>query len=84
MTLLREITAVFLWLAFLMLSLSCLFGSFSWGKLLLALGCALAAYIIWPSRRHGQRQDDGWLFDLAELLIEAPVSLLRWIVHLFD
>jgi hypothetical protein len=71
-TLLRELTAALLWLAFLMLSLNCLVASFSWGKLFLALGCLVAAYIIWPSKRRGERRDDSWLLDLAELLIEAP------------
>lgn len=83
-TLLRELTAALLWLAFLMLSLNCLVAGFSWGKLFLALGCLVAAYIIWPSKRRGERRDDSWLLDLAELLIEAPVALLRWIAHFFD
>jgi hypothetical protein len=83
-TVLREITAIVLWIVFLLLSASCIFSTFSLGKLLIAVCCFAAAYFIWPSKRRGERTDDFWLFDLAELLIEGPILLVTLIVKLVD
>lgn len=79
---LREFVAFLLWIISVVLVFSCIFNSFSWGLLILALLCFIAAYFIWPSRRRGHREDDYWWLDLAELLIEAPILLVRFIVKL--
>lgn len=78
---LREFVAVLLWITSVVSLLNCIFVSFSAKLILLALVCFIAAYFIWPSRRRGHREDDYWWLDLAELLIEAPVLLVRFIVR---
>lgn len=79
---LRELVAFLLWILSIVLVFNCIFNGFSWGLLILALICFIAAYFIWPSRRRGHRDDDYWWLDLAELLIEAPILLVRFIVKL--
>jgi hypothetical protein len=84
MILLREITAMVLWSISLMLILSCIFSSFNTLRLIIAAGCLAAAYFIWPSKKKGLRDDDFWLFDLAELLIEGPMLIVAGIIKLLD
>ncbi len=84
MLLIRELSAIILWVVFLMLSASCIFSEFNLRNAIIAACCLLAAFVIWPSKRKGERQDDFWLFDLAELLIEGPVLLISALAKLFD
>lgn len=84
MLLLRELSAIVLLMVFLTLSASCIFVEFSLRNAIIAACCLLAAFLIWPSKRRGQRQDDFWLFDLAELLIEGPVLFISALAKLFD
>ncbi|KZX83777.1 hypothetical protein A3715_28390 [Oleiphilus sp. HI0009] len=41
----------------------------------------IAAYVIWPSKRKGQRQDGGRVVDMIEVLIEFPIELFVWIMR---
>lgn len=51
---------------------------FAWSTLFGAVLCFFVAYIIWPSKRKGQRDDGGRIADIFELLIELPFELLSW------
>lgn len=84
MILVRELSAIVLWCIFLMLILSCLFSTFSSLRLFIAVGCFAAAYFIWPSKKKGFRDDNFWLFDVAELLIEGPILIVIGIIKLMD
>lgn len=84
MVLLRELSAIVLWVVFLMLTASCIFSTFSMRNAVVAGCCFAAAFFIWPSKRTNSRSDDYWFFDLAELLIEGPVYLIGLLAKLFD
>ena len=44
--------------------------------------CFIFAYIIWPSKRKGQRHDYGLIAEIFEVLIEFPIELFFWIIRL--
>lgn len=56
---------------------------FEWAMLAATAFSFIAAYIIWPSKRLGQRHDDGRIADIFEVLIEFPIELFFWIIRLF-
>jgi hypothetical protein len=55
--------------------------------LIIALVCFVLAYLIWPSKRQGQRHEDNWPLDVMEILIELPAEIIFWVFrmigHLF-
>lgn len=57
--------------------------AFEWPVFFATLFSFIAAYIIWPSKRKGQRSDDGRFADKIELLIELPIEFFFWIVRIF-
>ncbi len=60
---------------------------FEWMTLVVALACFVLAYLVWPSKSKGQRQDDYWPLDTMEILIELPADIIFWafrmLGHLF-
>lgn len=84
MIFLREMTAIVLWVTSLILILICVFSEFSSARIFIAMICLVAAYFIWPSKQSGRRDDNHWWLDLAELLIEGPILLVRLIIKLLD
>jgi hypothetical protein len=81
MLLLREVAASLAFLAALIL-LALLFDVFSWGYCILAIGCLVLAYLLWPSKKRGQRQGESRFLDWLEVLIELPFDLLSWLLRL--
>lgn len=51
---------------------------FVWMTLLIALVCFVFAYLMWPSKKKGQREEDNWFLDIMELMIELPAELFFW------
>lgn len=47
---------------------------------LFGIGAAgfVLAYLLWPSKRRGQRHQDNPFWDILEILVELPVELLLW------
>ncbi|HEY6527617.1 MAG TPA: hypothetical protein VIZ65_02900 [Cellvibrionaceae bacterium] len=84
MIVLRELTAIVLWIVFLVLGASCIFLEFSWRNLIIAACCFAAAFFIWPSKKKGERSDDFWFFDVAEVLIEGPILVIAALAKLMD
>lgn len=82
MTELREIVAIALFVLAIYLVFALFIYPFSWLNLGLMLGCFIAAYVIWPSRRRGQRDSSNWLLDCLEFCIELPVEILLALLRL--
>ncbi|MES2818301.1 MAG: hypothetical protein V4812_04860 [Pseudomonadota bacterium] len=82
MTALRELTATLLFIAALVLVILLFANDFSWGCCLAILLCFALAYMLWPSKRRGQRRDDSGFLDLLEIFIELPIQLLLWLFRL--
>ncbi len=80
MEMLREFTATLIFIVGVTLVVS-LIGVFDWGDLIAAIGCFVAAYFIWPSKRHGYREQDNRFLDMLEIIIELPIDILVWIVR---
>ncbi|QBG37142.1 hypothetical protein [Litorilituus sediminis] len=78
---LREIMATLTFIAGTVLIFS-LIGAFHWGTLLASFACFLAAYLIWPSKRSGQRERENVFLDVLELIIEFPMEILFWLFRL--
>lgn len=55
--------------------------AFKWSILFASVFCFSLAYLIWPSKRKGQRDDGGWLADIVEILIEFPVDFFLWMLR---
>lgn len=51
---------------------------FEWLTLFATMLCFTVAYVVWPSKRKGQRDDGGRIADIFEVLIELPFDLLSW------
>lgn len=83
MNIIREIIAVILFIVAISLTVYICIDTFSWGYLISAIVCYLAAYSIWPSKRQGQRDDNYVWLDIIEVLIEIPFILVRGILRLF-
>lgn len=75
---LREIIATLIFIAGTVLIFS-LIGAFHWGTLLASFACFLAAYLVWPSKRRGQRERENVFLDVLELIIELPIEMLFWL-----
>ena len=80
---LREWIAVIIFFVGLAGIYSLFTDAFEWSILLASIFCFSLAYLIWPSKRKGQRDDGGWIADIFELLIELPLDVFLWIAKLF-
>ena len=47
-----------------------------------SFGAFLLAYLTWPSKKRGKREDDHIAFDILELIIELPVEIFLWLLRL--
>lgn len=52
-----------------------------WALLVLAAFCFGLAYLIWPSRKRGQRDQEHPLLDVLEVVLELPVECLIWLIR---
>ena len=87
MTLIRAITATIFFFVGIACIVKLFIAPFEWTMLIIALVCFVLAYLIWPSKRQGQRQEDYWPLDTMEILIEPPAEIIFWafrmLGHLF-
>ena len=51
-------------------------------QLLLVLFGYVLAYVVWPSKRSGQRQESNLLLDVLEVIVELPVEAFLWVFRL--
>jgi cytochrome b subunit of formate dehydrogenase len=75
---LREFIAIILFLAGVFLAIRLCLEPFSGMTLVIALVCFVFAYVIWPSKKKGQREEDNWFLDIMEIMIELPLDLFLW------
>ncbi|MCP5206976.1 MAG: hypothetical protein H7A01_07225 [Hahellaceae bacterium] len=84
---LRECLSTLIFIVGIFATVSLISESFSWGLLLGAMFCFVIAYLMWPSKKRGQRETEHWFLDIAEFVIELPVEImlriLRFIGQLF-
>ena len=78
---LREFVATLIFIAGLVLIFS-IFGEFHWGNLLGGVACFVIAYVVWPSRKQGHREQENFLLDILEFVIELPVEIFMWLFRL--
>lgn len=87
MTLIRAITATIFFFVGIFCVVKLFTAPFEWMMLIIALVCFVLAYLIWPSKRQGQRHEDNWPLDVMEILIELPAEIIFWVFrmigHLF-
>lgn len=87
MTLIRAIAATIFFFVGIVCTVKLFTTPFEWTMLIIALVCFVLAYLIWPSKRQGQRQEDSWPLDAMEILIELPAEIIFWVFrmlgHLF-
>jgi hypothetical protein len=83
MDILKEILSVLLFVASIVLSAHVISNEFSWLYLALVVTGFVSAYLIWPSKKRGKRNDENLFLDLLEIIIELPVELLLWLFRLF-
>jgi len=50
--------------------------------LLFAVLCFVGAYIVWPSKKKGQRDEGNSFLDILEVVIEAPVEIFMWLLRI--
>ena len=81
MIILREITAVIIFLVAIYFIVGLFSSGFNWLYLAGCMACFLLAYLTWPSKKQGQRSNDNWLLDCLEVIIELPTEFLIWILR---
>ena len=84
MIVLREITAFLLFLTGIALTVALDDNTNTWIQVIAVAACFIIAYLIWPSKRKGQRSNDNHLCDWFELILELPFQILRGIFRIFD
>lgn len=82
MIVLREISAAMIFVVGVVFLFDILSAGFSWEAILLSLFCFVLAYVIWPSKKKGQRQDYYGFLDVLEFVIEMPFEILKWFFRL--
>lgn len=75
----REWIAVIIFCAGIAGIYSLITSPFEWPILFATILCFTLAYIVWPSKRKGQRDDGGAIADIFEILIELPFDLFSWL-----
>jgi hypothetical protein len=83
MNVLREILALAVFLFGCYLIVILFKGGFDWLNLVAAIGCFVGAYVVWPSKKRGQREEDSVVLDILEIFIELPVEMVLWIFRFF-
>lgn len=82
MNVIREIIATFLFIIAVVLTIYICTNTFGWAYLFVAILCYFAAYLIWPSKRGGQRDDSYIWLDILEFFIEIPFRVIMWLIRL--
>ncbi len=72
----REFFSVILFAAGVFLLLQILTDGFSWVYVSGSAVCFVLAYLIWPSKKRGQRQESNWFLDILEFVIELPIEII--------
>ncbi len=87
MNFIREFLAISFFVAGVLLCIVLFFDRFQWITLIFAVLSFIIAYVIWPSKKKGQREESNWFLDIMELMIQLPVDICFWtfrmIGHLF-
>lgn len=78
----REIIAVIAFLVALYFAVDLFNSGFTILSLVVCVMSFMGAYIIWPSKKQGQRNDDNWLLDIIEFIIELPAEVITWLIRL--
>lgn len=81
MTTLRAILAFLVFVTGIFFTVQLFTAPFSWIGLVIAIICFIVAYILWPSKKHGQRNNDNLLLDILEIFIELPVEVMLWLLR---
>lgn len=79
MNIFREIISVIAFLVAIYFVVDFFNSGFNWLDLIIGILCFFSAYLIWPSKRLGQRDDDHWLLNCLEVLIELPTEIVLWV-----
>ncbi|MFT5760811.1 MAG: putative membrane protein [Alteromonadaceae bacterium] len=82
MQVLREIIAVLAFVVGCVLLADLVSNGFNWTNLFIVVLCFVGAYIIWPSKKKGQRDDGNSFIDILEVLIELPVEIFLWLLKI--
>lgn len=58
-------------------------GGVDYTILLLSIGFFIIAYLVWPSKRRGQRDRDNWALEMVfEVLIEFPIEFIKFLIRI--
>mgnify|MGYP000273457136 CR=1 FL=1 len=82
MQLLRELVAVIMFVLGIVFIVDLVSSGFDSKVLLLAVLCFVGAYIVWPSKKKGQRDEGNNFLDILEVVIEAPVEIFMWFLKI--
>ena len=82
MIILREIASAIVFIVGVVFLCDLFSSGFSWEALVVSVFCFGIAYILWPSKKRGQRQDDYSFLDVVEFVIEVPVEILKWLFRI--
>lgn len=81
MTIVRALLAFMVFITAIFFTVQLFTTMFSWAGLLIAIICFIVAYLLWPSKKQGQRHNDNWLLDVLEIFIELPVEVMLWLLR---
>jgi len=82
MQVLREIVAVIAFILGVVFIVDLVSYGFNSRGLFFSVLCFVVAYIVWPSKKKGQRNDGNGFLDILELVIEAPVEIFMWLLRI--
>ena len=84
MIILREITGFLLFLIGIALIFALDESVNIWIQIIAVAACFIIGYLIWPSKRKGQRNNDNYFWDWFEVILELPFLILRAVFKIFD
>lgn len=82
MNLFRGIIALGLFIAGIFFTIKFFVSGYDGFIAALAILMFISAYIIWPSKKRGGRDDGYWWADALEILIELPFDIMIWLFRL--
>ena len=82
MQVIREIVAVIMFVLGVVFVVDLVSSGFDLKGLLFAVLCFVGAYIVWPSKKKGQRDEGNSFLDILEVVIEAPVEIFMWLLRI--
>lgn len=59
-----------------------IFDTNQWEYVLGSIFSFATAFLIWPSKKRGQREQENQFLDVLELIIEFPVELIFWLFRI--